>query len=123
MTGSLARELDSGSDQNRWLYRTPARAHASFIVSICSLELRGRNKFPPFFLNGPANQNQAGPSCDDSSEASGQVIGPDPAKLRRRVTVPAEMLAWARSQGLRARHLHWQSGICSGTQAARAIRY
>ena len=30
-----------------------------------SLELRGRNIFPSFFLNDPANQSHVGPSCDE----------------------------------------------------------
>ena len=48
--------------QNRRRYRTSR--HRFHCIDLLSLELRGRNIFPPFFSNCPANQSQAGPSCD-----------------------------------------------------------
>ena len=56
--------------QNRWRYRTPARAHAgSHRIDLFSLELWGRTLSPPLFPNGPANQSQDGPSCDGHRSA------------------------------------------------------
>ena len=67
-THSWAPECKTDDDAERQLLHTPlahcASRHRFYCIDLLSLELRGRNIFPPLFSNGPAHQSQAGPSCD-----------------------------------------------------------